>query len=115
MPLALIPTSFEELAIALGVIALGWLLMLLGNLVFGSKREGGKRFIVFLCGCCISALATFICRHFWPALAAHNYPSALAFYVGAAFFTTGIALLWAAVFAANEKVRSWFEAILRGI
>jgi uncharacterized membrane protein len=115
MPLALIPTSFEELAFALGLIAVGWLLVLIGNLVLGPKKEGGKRLVLFVCGCGMSALAIFMCRHFLSAFAGQDYPAALAFYVGAVFFATGVALLWSAVFSANEKVRSWFEAVLRSI
>ena len=115
MPLALIPTSFKELAIAFGFIAVGWLLVLIGNLALGSKKEEGKRLVVFFCGCGMSALAIFICRYFWSAFAGQDYPAALAFYVGAVFFAMGLAFLWSAVFSANEKVRSWFEVVLRSI
>ena len=115
MPLALIPSTFEELAIALGVLAIGWLLVLLGNLGFGAKKEGGKRLVLFTCGCSIAAMALIMCRQFWPAFTAHDCPPALAFYLGAALLSAGAALLCASVFSANEKVRSWFTAVLRGI
>jgi hypothetical protein len=115
MLLALTPSSFMELLLALGLITVGLLCVMVGNLVLGPKKEGGKRLVVFTCGCGMSAFSVFMCHHFWQAFAAQEYPPALGFYLGVASFAVGMALLWTAVFSTNEKVRSWFEAIFRGI
>lgn len=115
MRLALIPSSFGEFAIAAGAIAVGWFLVLLGNVLFGMRAEGGKRLLVFGFGCGMATLAVFVCRHFWPDFIAQHYPQALAIYLGAAFFVLGVVFLGASVFSSNQTVRSYFDAVLRSV
>ena len=113
--LAVIPTSFEELWIVSAAVLLGWLLLLVGNLVFGLKREGGKRLLVFIVGCGAAGLGIFTCRQSWPAFVSQEYPQALIIYLGIVFFGLGTAFLGASVFCSNETVRSCFENILRSL
>jgi len=115
MPIAIVPTPLGELWLAVGVILGGWLLVLLGNLVFGQKKEGGKRLLVFIVGCLAVVLATFMCAHFWPAFVSQNYPQALAFCLGGIFVAFGMAFLGASVFCSNETVRACFDIILRSV
>lgn len=111
----MIPSTFEELVIYLGLLAIGWLLFLLGNLLVGHKREGGKRLVLFAVGGAMAALALTMCRIYWPACAAQMYPAALGFYFGIGLFAIAGVLLGVAAMAANEKVRSWFVGMWRGL
>lgn len=63
--------------IYLALIVGGFLLYLLGNLVFGAKQEGGKRLLIYLAGAAISILATLGFIEFYPQLVEHDYPRAL--------------------------------------
>ncbi len=80
MFLALIPSSIEELMIAGVAMAVGLLLVLLGNILFGSKKEGG-------------GASACVCRRLWRRGAGDLHVSAFLAGVYGAALSSGVGIL----------------------
>ena len=111
---AVVIDSWAKLATYIVVALAGVLLYFVGCLVFRGRNEGGIRLVLFAVGILASVLGGAMVYHLWPDLIIHNYPKALLAFLGAIFLALGTALLFVSVFGSSQRVRKWFDAILRG-
>jgi|688.fasta_scaffold253910_2 hypothetical protein len=110
----MIPTSLKELAFYAILCASGLALFFVGNLLF-HRREGGRRAVMLGASCGMGFLGGWVIRHFWLHFRANHYPEALPFYIGGALLTVAVCIGGVAIFGSEQKVRTWFEAIIRGL
>ena len=106
--------SWAKFAMYIVMLLAGALLYLLGFLVFRGRNEGGARLVLSILGILMSVLGGAMSYHTWPELVAHNYPVALLLPLGVIFLAVGMTLLFVSVFGSNQRVRKWFDDILRG-
>lgn len=110
----MIPTSLTELAICAIIVAVGGLLYLLGH-IFLSHREGGRRAVLMGVALGSGVLGSMMVRHLWDELCTNQYPEALLFFLGCVFVGFAAFLIGVSVFASDQKVRGYFEAVLGGL
>lgn len=90
----------------------GALVFLIGNLTIGKRREGGKRFILFIGGAGAVLLAAITCSHF---LGSPGIGPILGSIFGFAIWLLGAAMIITSILGSDDAVHYLFEAVLRGL
>ena len=60
-------------------------------------------------------LAWMIVRHSWPAFQSNRYPDALPLFLGCVFAVFAATLIGVSIFGSDQKVKEYFDAVLRGL
>jgi hypothetical protein len=105
----------NELVAYLGIVILGILVFALGNLLLGKKKNGGKRFVIFLAGAFLTGLGAMIIL---VASKAGDWSEAFTWCLSVAGLfglLIGIWLVASSVKATNEKIEKVFDSILGGL
>lgn len=92
----------QRLSLCVSVAIVGAIIYLIGNLLLGRKREGGKRLILCLAGLSSWAFSACISWLIIPAQFSQWISWSI---VGLVLAIGGIALVGLSVFASNEAIR----------
>lgn len=100
-------TFFLELAIGIGVVAVGSVLYYFGNRLFG-RKTGGKRLVIFAASIVFVLIGCFLLRLVF----ARSDASVITAMLGGIGLLLGFRLLFTA-FASDESVEEAFKIVLR--
>ena len=97
------------------ILLIGYLIFLLGQWIFGLKREGGSRLVLFCSGVVLLAIGTgMMFAVFWPGHLSQNYLWALLLLLAVGLCLLGMALMGVGIMGSNERVRAWMDKLLNG-
>lgn len=104
--LAIIPSTVREWVACIAILAIGFALFAVGNLVIG-RKTGGKRLVVFSLGAAFEVMGYSILRETFT-----TDRSTLLLIVGVGFAIVGLALVIVS-FASDKTVENAFKGVLR--